>query len=183
MLFNSPVFVFYFLPGVLCIALLLRSRTPTVVPFLSFLALASLAFYSYTNPAWLLLILGSIGTNYLVGQALNRDRAFRRALLTAGVGFNLGFLGYFKYADFLIINSNALFGTSSPALDILLPIGISFYTFQQIAYLVDVFREPKCQHRFLDYLVFVSFFPQLIAGPIVHHKELIPQLEIERAHV
>lgn len=178
MLFNSPVFLFYFLPAVVCVALLLRTRSTSILPFVSFVSIASLAFYAYSNISWLALIVGSIVANYSIGLLLKSQSSYRRATLAAGITLNLGLLAYFKYADFLIQNSNSLFGTSTPALGILLPIGISFYTFQQIAYLVDVYRDKGIQRRFIEYLFFVSFFPQLIAGPIVHHKQLIPQLAL-----
>jgi D-alanyl-lipoteichoic acid acyltransferase DltB (MBOAT superfamily) len=178
-LFNSPIFLFYFLPCVVGLGLLLRERAGDVRVYLAFLVVASLTFYAYTKPAWLLIIVGSVAVNFWVGVAL-ATLARRRLWIFIGVAFNLSVLAYFKYADFLLFNVNQIFDTAHPTLGIVLPIGISFYTFQQIAYLVDVYRQPTARHRFLDYLLFVSFFPQLIAGPIVHHNELIPQFRQPR---
>jgi D-alanyl-lipoteichoic acid acyltransferase DltB (MBOAT superfamily) len=176
MLFNSPVFLFYFLPSVLVLALWLRLHARSITPFLGCVTLASLVFYAYTDPRWLLLICGSIFTNYMLGRHLSRHG--NRMWLATGVAGNLVCLGYFKYVDFFSVSLNAVFGSAIPELNVILPIGISFYTFQQIAYLVDVYRDPGNEHRFLDYAFFVSFFPQLIAGPIVHHRHLIPQLKL-----
>jgi D-alanyl-lipoteichoic acid acyltransferase DltB (MBOAT superfamily) len=99
----------------------------------------------------------------------------RKKLLAFGIAINLALLGYFKYTDFFIENLNTLFGLSLPYPHIVLPLAISFFTFQQIAYLVDTYRGVAKAHSFLDYLLFVTFFPQLIAGPIVHHNEMMPQ--------
>ncbi len=183
MLFSSPVFIFFFLPATLGIALLLRVYGRGTLPFLVFVSAASLAFYAYANPVWLPLIVFSVLTNFYLGALIGKATSYKRLKLSLGIVFNLGLLAYFKYADFLIVNANNLFGLDQATLNVLLPIGISFYTFQQIAYLVDVYDTPELQHRFLDYLFFVSFFPQLIAGPIVHHRELIPQLAKVKARV
>lgn len=176
MLFSSPVFIFYFLPVALALALTLRTYGRSVTPFVCLVSIASLAFYAYSNPAWLPLILGSILVNYFLGARIASARRLSRPGLVIGICFNLGLLAYFKYADFLIVNANSILGIDQATLNVILPIGISFYTFQQIAYLVDVYHQPELQRRFIDYMFFVSFFPQLIAGPIVHHSELIPQL-------
>jgi D-alanyl-lipoteichoic acid acyltransferase DltB (MBOAT superfamily) len=116
--------------------------------------------------------------NYSVGKQLSifKDKEdFKKNILIIGVIFNLSLLGYFKYSDFFIDNFNTLFHTSVPLLHLLLPLAISFYTFQQIAYLVDSYRGETREYDFLNYAVFVTFFPQLIAGPIVHHSEMMPQ--------
>jgi len=175
-LFNSPTFIFLFLPCVVACGLALRSRSGVGTGFLAFMVVASLAFYSYTNPWWLPLIVGSILCNYGLGEGIRRGGGWRRPLLICGVAFNLALLGYYKYADFFILNVNALTDAGIGRLGVILPIGISFYTFQQIAYLVDVYRGQAGRPAFLEYVFFVSFFPQLIAGPIVHHAEIIPQL-------
>jgi len=147
-----------------------------------FLVFASLFFYSWWNIAYLPLILVSMLFNYVLGNQLSRyehsDRkrcCSKKTLLTIGVIFNLGLLGYFKYSDFFIENFNAVFNTGIPLLHLALPLAISFYTFQQIAYLVDSYRSETKEYDFLNYAVFVTFFPQLIAGPIVHHAEMMPQ--------
>lgn len=118
--------------------------------------------------------------NYIVGLELSKHTEKKRSyspkvLLGAGVAFNLGLLGYFKYSDFFILNFNRIVGAELPLLYLTLPLAISFYTFQQIAYLVDSYRNQTKEYDFLNYAVFVTFFPQLIAGPIVHHAEMMPQ--------
>jgi len=120
--------------------------------------------------------------NYVVGNSLskhngggNSHKFSRKTLLAFGIVLNLLLLGYFKYADFFITNINTAVGTNLPLLNLLLPLAISFFTFQQIAYLVDSYKNETKEYDFLNYALFVTFFPQLIAGPIVHHKEMMPQ--------
>ena len=130
-------------------------------------------FYGWWNPVYLGLILGSILFNYAVGfSLLGRPH---KLTLFLGVAGNLGVLGYFKYANFFIDNINALTSNDIILEQIILPLGISFFTFQQITYLVDAYRGETREYNFLHYCLFVVFFPQLIAGPIVHHKEMLPQ--------
>ncbi|NPA64988.1 MAG: MBOAT family protein, partial [Epsilonproteobacteria bacterium] len=112
-----------------------------------------------------------------------RRRYPKKLLLAAGIAFNLALLGYFKYADFFIQNINSLFGLEIPLLHLALPLAISFFTFQQIAYLVDSYRGETREYSFLNYALFVTFFPQLIAGPIVHHAEMMPQFASVRNKV
>lgn len=138
-----------------------------------FLAVASLVFYSWWNIVYLPLILVSIVFNYILGTSLVKSR--HRLLLITGILLNLFFLGYFKYSDFFIENINFVFSSEFNLLNLALPLAISFFTFQQIAYLVDSYRGETQEYSFLNYSVFVLFFPQLIAGPIVHHKEMMPQ--------
>ena len=173
MLFNSYEFIFFFLPFVYLLYFTLHRYGNTWIAKL-FLVLSSLFFYSWWNPVYLPLILGSMLFNYITGQKLARNQK-PKLLLFFGVSVNLGLLGYFKYADFLINNTNFLFGTEIPLLHLVLPLAISFFTFQQIAYLVDSYRHETKEYNFLNYALFVTFFPQLIAGPIVHHKEMMPQ--------
>ncbi|MGQ0684163.1 MBOAT family O-acyltransferase [Bradyrhizobium sp.] len=136
---------------------------------------ASLAFYSWWGLAYLPLITVSILVNYGIGTALGYGKLRRRELLlVAGLIFNLALLGYFKYANFLVDNLNVA-GANIQLARIALPLAISFFTFQKIAYLVDSYRGQTVGYNFLDYALFVTFFPQLIAGPIVHHKEIVPQ--------
>ncbi len=144
-----------------------------------FLVFASLFFYSWWNVLYLPLILSSMLFNYVIGNSLNKkseqSKVSKKQLLLFGLASNLSLLGYFKYTDFFIENFNGIFGSDVPLLHIALPLAISFFTFQQIAYLVDSYRGQTKEYDFLNYALFVTFFPQLIAGPIVHHKEMMPQ--------
>jgi D-alanyl-lipoteichoic acid acyltransferase DltB (MBOAT superfamily) len=177
-LFNSYVFIFAFLPAVLGVYLLVRrhAERPWAI---AWLVLASFVYYAYWNPLFLLLLAGSILVNYALGSLLCSGRlragAARRAVLVGGLAFNLGVLAYFKYAAFFVDNLNRLSGAGLPLPQILLPIGISFITFQKIAFLVDAYRGQVRDFSFANFALFVSFFPQLIAGPIVHHSEVMPQ--------
>ncbi|MFC3194784.1 MBOAT family O-acyltransferase [Marinicella sediminis] len=178
MLFNSSIFIFAFLP--LAFAgyfLLCRHSSQTLAH--GFLVLASLFFYSWWNVVYLPLIVGSMVVNFYLGQQLRSGqeggRRHNRWLLISGVVANLGLLGYFKYTDFFLENLSLLSDAHFEPLNLALPLAISFFTFQQIAYLVDSYRGETEENNFLTYAVFVSFFPQLIAGPIVHHKEMMPQ--------
>ena len=140
---------------------------------LLWLVATSLFFYGWWNPAYLILLGGSISVNYAVGRALMTKRSKR--LLVFGLAVNLGLIGFYKYADFFIGFINQVSGSQVGALGLALPLAISFFTFQQIAYLVDVYRGKVDDRSFLRYVLFVTFFPQLIAGPIVHHSETMPQ--------
>jgi len=144
-----------------------------------FLVFASLFFYSWWNISYLPIILSSLLFNYVIGNTLNENfkiiKVSKKLLLTFGIVINIALLGYFKYTDFLIENVNLVLDTSVPLLHLALPLAISFFTFQQIAYLVDSYRGETAEYDFLNYALFVTFFPQLIAGPIVHHSEMMPQ--------
>ena len=179
MLFNSYEFIFLFLPVTFFVYFYLNGLRLTEASK-AFLVAASLFFYAWWNVKYLPLILLSMIVNYAIGRELaNHKRRNRRynpkVLLGVGVAFNLGLLGYYKYADFFIENLNRALNTHLPLLHLALPLAISFYTFQQIAYLVDSYRGQTKEYDFLNYAVFVTFFPQLIAGPIVHHAEMMPQ--------
>jgi D-alanyl-lipoteichoic acid acyltransferase DltB (MBOAT superfamily) len=176
MLFNSYPFIFVFLPIVL-FGYFASARFSQLAPVI-WLALASLVFYSFSNWPFVGLLLASIGFNYLIGWLLiSRPLARLRAtVLAAGVTGDLLILGIFKYAGFFAANLNSAFGTSL-ALDILLPVGISFYTFTQIAFLVDAYRGKVGRYSLPHYALFVTYFPHLIAGPILHHRDMIPQFE------
>ena len=174
MLFNSYEFIFLFLPITFALYFYLQKKYLTQTSK-AFLVLASLFFYSWWNINYLPLILFSMLFNYSIGKRLIKKR--NKLILAFGVTVNLLLLGYFKYADFFIENINTLTHTHIPLLHLLLPLAISFYTFQQIAYLVDSYRGETKEYNFLTYSLFVTFFPQLIAGPIVHHKEMMPQFE------
>lgn len=176
MLFNSSEFLFLFLPIVLLVFVFL-SRTGSTQAQIIWLIIASLVFYGSWNPAFVGLIVLSVLVNFFIGRALAAGKAESRGWLSAGVIFNLGLLGYFKYAGFFIENLNGLGLWLIPLPDIVLPLAISFFTFQQIAYLVDVSRGECEEYQFLHYALFVLFFPQLIAGPIVHHREMMTQFE------
>lgn len=137
------------------------------------LALASLIFYGYWNSLYVPLIVGSALFNYLLGKKIAQNKS--KPLLVFGIITNLGTLAYFKYADFLAENILDLFSTAHEGWGIVLPLAISFFTFQQIAYLVDAYKNEAKDYDFFHYMLFVFFFPQLIAGPIVHHAEMMPQ--------
>lgn len=137
---------------------------------------ASLFFYGAWKPVYLLLFLFSIALNFSLGLLMEKPER-RRAIGILGVAINLAALCYFKYTNFLLDNISALTGVPLPFTNIILPLGISFFTFQQIAYLVDVMRGAKIERDPVSYALFVSFFPHLIAGPLVHHAEMIPQFK------
>ncbi|OZM57699.1 membrane-bound O-acyltransferase family protein [Lottiidibacillus patelloidae] len=177
MLFNSYEFIFVFLPIVFIVYFLLNKLSNSIYSKV-WLVTCSLFFYSWWNVAYLPLIVGSLIFNFIVGTLLvNGNIKRNKLLLTFGILINVFLLGYFKYADFFIANINTLFENDYNLLHLVLPLAISFFTFQQIAYLVDSYRREYDGYNFLDYSLFVTFFPQLIAGPIVHHKEMMPQFE------
>jgi alginate O-acetyltransferase complex protein AlgI len=183
-LFNSYEFIFLYLPVTFAVYFLLN-RFRFTRASIAWLAVASLFFYSWWNVANLPLMLGSILFNYTVGTLLAKGTLERQVgkkpLLVFGIAVNLAFLGYYKYADFFISNVNALFGAKLELLHLVLPLGISFFTFTQIAYLVDTYRGESKEYNFINYVLFVTFFPHLIAGPILHHKEMMPQFDSLRA--
>ena len=178
MLFSSREFLFFFLPLVIA-ATVVAARIGGRRLVFPVLVAASLIFYGWANPAYLILLALSIAGNYGFGIALTR-KADKR-ILVSGLVFNLGLLAYFKYAGFLADTFNAITGSGFSVGTIALPLAISFFTFQQIAYLVDVYQAKVRDTDFLHYCLFVTFFPQLIAGPIVHHADVIPQFEKKSA--
>ena len=148
-----------------------------------FLVFSSLFFYSWWNILYLPIILASMLFNYIIGNHLNdaeNKRVNQKSLLIFGIISNISLLGYFKYTDFFIENFNLATSSDIVLLNLALPLAISFFTFQQISYLVDSYKEETKEYHFLSYALFVTFFPQLIAGPIVHHKEMMPQFENKR---
>jgi alginate O-acetyltransferase complex protein AlgI len=191
MLFNSLPFILVFVPVTLLGFYVLGGRGQPRAA-VGWVVLASLFFYGYWDPGdhalsdpwrwWpLSLICSSVVVNYLIGQQLLAHRS--KALLMVGVGLNLASIGVFKYAGFF---ANSIAQLSADLSYIVLPLGISFFTFQQIAYLVDAFRREVPREGFVNYALFVTFFPQLIAGPIVHHSEVLPQFarrETYRLHL
>lgn len=178
MLFNSYIFIFIFLPLTLA-GWYLLNRFHKYESAKLFLAGMSLWFYGYFNVYYLAVIVASILGNYLLSYLMkfSRSRFSARLGLGAGILLNLGFLFYFKYYDFFFENINSVFHTSFQLKHILLPLGISFFTFQQLSFIVDRCRGRAEHYSFVNYLTFVTFFPQLIAGPIVLYKEMMPQFE------
>ena len=177
MLFNSYLFIFLFLPATLIVYFLLNNRRLTLASKI-WLVFASLFFYGWWNPIYIPLILGSILFNYALGVTLSGVKNFQsKFILISGIAGNLGLLAYFKYMDFFITNINYLTGGHIRLLQITLPLGISFFTFTQIAYLVDAYRRLAKEYSFLNYFLFVTFFPHLLAGPIIHHQEMMPQFD------
>ncbi|WP_456273209.1 MBOAT family O-acyltransferase [Bacillus sp. AK031] len=181
MLFNSFVFIFLFLPIVFTGYYLLNHFKQYKASLL-WLVAGSLFFYGYFEPRYLILITTSIAVNFSIGHLMNRtDRiGWKKVQLTIGILFNVSLLGYYKYADFFLSNANSIFGTDYVLLHLILPLGLSFITFQKIAYLVDTYRGETRNYNLPTFALFATFFPQLIAGPIVHHKEVIPQFENEK---
>jgi alginate O-acetyltransferase complex protein AlgI len=182
MLFNSSQFIFLFLPVIFVIYFILN-RFELILAGKAWLVISSLYFYSYWNNSYLLILLFSLFGNYTFGNLLSRPKdSFknnfnRKIILFVGILFNLLVLGYYKYYNFILYNVNQLVDTGIHVTNIILPLAISFFTFQQIAYLVDSYKQDCKEYDFLTYCLFVTFFPQLIAGPIVHHKEMMPQFE------
>lgn len=180
MLFNSYEFIFLFLPITLIVYFTLNRFDKNRLAK-GWLVLASFYFYSYFNKKYLILIVASIVVNYFVGKLLEekKDIVVRKILLICGVIFNVGMIGYYKYYDFFVENINYIFKINLPLLHILLPLGISFFTFQQLSFVVDSYYRKNLRYDFLSYALFVTFFPQLIAGPIVLPTEMLPQFESE----
>lgn len=187
MVFSSYVFIFVFLPLVLLGFYLLprlissggRLRTAQNLLLIA----ASLVFYGYYNVYYLFIIIASILVNYALALAMQRFDLSRPALSKAffilGILFNIFLIGYFKYYDFFIENINFIFRSSFALKHLLLPLGISFFTFQQLSFLVSVYKKDEKVEGFISYCIFVLFFPQLVAGPIVLYSEMIPQFNDE----
>ena len=178
MLFNSYGFIFLYLPLVLLGFFQLGRINHHYAA--AWLALASLFFYGYWNPAYIGLLLSSITCNYVFGTWIansgeNKKIAGKKQLLVIAIAANLLLLAYYKYTNFFISSLNPILGTDWNIHNILLPLGISFFTFTQIAYLVDTYQGKVKEFNFVHYLLFVTYFPHLIAGPVLHHKEMMPQ--------
>ncbi|MDO4345100.1 MAG: MBOAT family O-acyltransferase [Eubacteriales bacterium] len=181
MIFSSYKFIFGFLP-IVAGGYGILNKFKFYYLSKIWLVLASMFFYSQGSPDFFPFFLGSVFANYVAGSALCRMQGKeyavqRKLLLAVSVLGNIALLGYYKYYDFFIENVNAIAGTDFTLKGIILPIGISFFTFQLIAFLVDSYRGETKEYHVLDYLLFITFFPQLIVGPIVHHKEITPQFE------
>lgn len=189
MLFNSYEFIFFFLPLTLMVYYAIggKGRHKAAI---TWLVSASLFFYGWWNPVYLVLIIGSIICNYLIGLALGKCHEetaacyypWRKPLMVFGVALNLSLLGYFKYANFFVDNYNRITGGNYHLDKIVLPLAISFFTFQQVAYVVNAYHGRARELNFLRYSLFVTFFPQLIAGPIVYHEEVLPQYAKEKTY-
>lgn len=186
MIFSTYQFVLIFLPIVFSgYYILHQAKFHNLAKI--WLVLASLYFYAQGSPDFFPFFLASVVGNYVVGITLcklqeDSQKIERSILLAVGVLANVGLLGYYKYTDFFILNTNRLFGTEFALQRIMLPIGISFFTFQLIAFLVDSYRGETKSYDIVDYLLFITFFPQLIVGPIIHHAEVVPQFENKENH-
>ncbi len=177
MLFGSLEFLFGFLPVTLLIyhwlRLAGRQRTAKL-----FLVAASVFFYGWWNPLYVPLVLLSVGGNFALSVVMEKRVKQARAILILGLVLNLALLGYYKYANFFVSNFDHLTGLELTVRKVLLPLGISFFTFQQITYLIEAYKDRKSADSLTDYALFVLFFPHLIAGPITHHKEMLPQFKV-----
>lgn len=182
MLFNSYAFILLFLPLVATGYFLLHKHLSAQWARL-FLLLASLGFMSFWNVYFSLVMICSVLFNYVCGSALSasmkKNDTRKKPLFAAAVIANILFLGFFKYYNFFLSNINALFSCHLGTLHILLPIGISFYTFMQIAWLTDIYRHGGYRYDFLSYCLYVTFFPYVVSGPIAYHREIIPQMQSE----
>jgi D-alanyl-lipoteichoic acid acyltransferase DltB (MBOAT superfamily) len=183
MLFNSINFIFIFLPVVL-FGFYIAGKYRYYKVATIWLVITSLFFYGWWNPYYLILIIGSIIFNFVVGRSLcvRQLNSNPKYILIFGITTNLLLIAYYKYANFFIDSLNILINSSYHIDAIILPLAISFFTFQQITYLVDAYRGETRDHDFLHYCLFVLFFPQLIAGPIVHHSEMLPQFSREKIY-
>lgn len=178
MLFNSHVFLFLYFPFVVSICYFV-SRPTSSATIKCFIIFASFIFYAWWNINFLPLLVGSILVNWSLSSVISNKRTkpfWQTSVLFFGIASNLGVLGYFKYADFFLSTTNAIANTSFQITANELPLAISFFTFQQIAFLVDGYRRETSDNEFCDYAFFISFFPQLIAGPIVLQREIFPQI-------
>jgi len=175
MVFSSLLFLFLFLPGVLVLYYCSPRRMRNLILFLT-----SLIFYAWGEPVYIIIMLVSTLTDYSFGLLLDRRNLTpmkRKWIVACSIIVNLGLLSYFKYADFLIQNVNALLGTSIPLTELPLPIGISFYTFQSMSYIIDVYKgTAKAQRNWIDFGTYVALFPQLVAGPIVKYNTIAVQI-------
>ena len=176
MLFNSYIFIFLFLPLALAGYYGLNHFKQYKLG-MAWLIGMSMWFYGYNSIHYLFILIVSILLNYLLVEGMSRVKRHksRQLLMIVGILLNLGILFYYKYYDFFIENVNAVLKTDIHLLRVVLPLGISFYTFQQLSYVIDYYRQDCEKYSLLEYAAYVSFFPQLIAGPIVYHNELIPQ--------
>ncbi|RKQ38344.1 MBOAT family protein [Enterobacter sp. R1(2018)] len=176
MIFSSPEFIFAFLP-IVFFGYFMLNKFKLLYFAKVWLVAASLYFYSYWSLNYLPLMLGSIIFNYGLGAQLAKRDKRKKLMLTVGIIANLSVLGYYKYANFFLDNLNYFIGNNYHIAGVVLPIGISFYTFTQIAFLVDSYKGYAKEYDIVNYALFVTFFPHLIAGPILHHKEMMSQFK------
>ena len=175
MLFSSIPFLYYFLPSVLILYFLVPKKLKNTV-----LLISSLVFYGWGEPKYLILMVASIIIGYVSGLLIEatNEKSKKRAFMIINVAINICFLGFFKYSNFFVENFNAVTGLSLKLLNIALPIGISFYTFQILSYTVDVYRGTvKAQKNLISLATYITMFPQLIAGPIVRYIDIVDSLE------
>lgn len=175
MVFSSMVFLCIFLPIVLILYYLL----PNLRVKNGFLIIVSLLFYAYGEPVYILLMLFSIIMNYLFGRMLNtRKTHLRKTIVIVSVVLNLGLLFVFKYLDMVLRTINQIGGSELPMTNLILPVGISFFTFQAMSYVIDVYRgDAKAEKNVFGVMLYISFFPQLIAGPIVKYHDIYEQIQ------
>lgn len=174
MLFSSMTFLWIFLPIVILGTALLRKVKLQNV----FLLIASLIFYAWGEPIYVILMLFSIFINWSFGIVIDKYQKYKKICLIVCIAINLSLLGYFKYYNFFVNSINSLLNTNIAAKQIALPIGISFFTFQALSYVIDLYRgNCKVQKNVFDLALYVSFFPQLIAGPIVRYKDIAEQID------
>ncbi|MCD8077709.1 MAG: MBOAT family protein [Lachnospiraceae bacterium] len=180
MVFSSLEFICVFLP----VVFILYCMAPGIKTRNALLVLASLLFYAYGEPVYVLLMIGSVLVNYLAARAISAYRKHAKWILAADLAANIAVLGVFKYAGFAVETLNALLHTAIPVPSISLPIGISFFTFQAMSYVIDVYRKDvEVQKSFPNVLLYISFFPQLIAGPIVRYKDICQAIEDRRQDI
>ncbi|MGI1658567.1 MAG: MBOAT family O-acyltransferase [Desulfitobacterium sp.] len=172
MVFSSPIFIFLFLPIVLAVYFILDNRYRN-----TFLLAASLIFYAWGEPRFVLVMISSIMLNYVFGIWVASTTRFKKFIVVLAVVTNLGLLVFFKYTNFIFANLNPIFHNNLTMLNIALPLGISFYTFHSLSYVIDVYRQ-KCnpQRKFTDLALYITFFPQLVAGPIIRYHDIKAQL-------
>ena len=176
MLFSSYEFLFCFLP-ITIIGYYLIVNAKKVNMARGWLVIASLFFYGWFNIKYLPIIIVSILINFAIGKGIKKEDKYKKIYFIIGATFNVGLLCYFKYYDFFVENVNVLFKTNWTLKHLLLPLGISFFSFQQLSYLIDVYKGETKDYSLLNFSLFVTFFPQLIAGPIVLHSEIMPQFD------
>ena len=177
MVFSSIPFIFFFLPVFLILYYLVPYKVKNII-----LLIFSLIFYAWGEPIYILLMIFSSIVDYTNGRMIEKyaqnNQKRKKLFLIISIIINLSLLGFFKYADFLIGSINSLLNINIPLLELGLPIGISFFTFQTMSYSIDVYRgDVKAEHNFLDFMTYVSMFPQLIAGPIVRYEEVSKELK------
>lgn len=183
MLFNSYVFIFLLLPLTLFLFFYFNRFSNKIA--LSILLVSSAIFYGYNSIINLCFLFLSIVINFIFSKFMVKNNTYKKYLLVFGIFCNLGFLFFFKYGFFVLENVNIVFGSEIGKAwpNLALPLGISFYTFQQIAYLVDIYRNQNQKYSFLEYANFIAFFAQLVAGPIAYHSEIIPKMKEQRKKV